>query len=105
MSYFVKHATSAHNTYNIYLYIYILVILQYFIYIYIVVLPVYHTISEAWLHQGCLQHLTLGRCFAVVNLLLASRAVFGKRQCRLVPYFSSEDGETSLSSTFSPCFS
>lgn len=48
----------------------------------------------AWLHSSeVLQHLTLGKCLALVNLLLASHSVLGKRAGRLVPYFQSEEYE------------
>ncbi|CAK9029962.1 unnamed protein product [Durusdinium trenchii] len=48
----------------------------------------------AWLHQRePLQKLTLGKCLSIVNLLLASHSVIGKRQGRLVPYFVSEEYE------------
>eukprot|EP00913_Durusdinium_trenchii_P014110 g13244.t1 len=51
----------------------------------------------AWLHQRePLQKLTLGKCLSIVNLLLASHSVIGKRQGRLVELSETALGYTSL---------
>ncbi|CAE7219692.1 unnamed protein product [Symbiodinium sp. CCMP2592] len=51
----------------------------------------------AWLvgnaRKSSLRQLSLGRAMALVNLLLSSHSVLGKRQGRLVPYHMSEDFE------------